>query len=243
VRALLVETETKLGRKVQSALQSEDLRVEAIAVADLPIFFSRKTLFDAILLDVSCVNPEGIALVSELRRADSHVPLLAFNGSRSSPDRIAALRAGADDYLSAPVCVDELVLRVHRFLGRNVAPRVTLRMNGLELNYASRSVIRDSKEISLTPKEFAVLEILMLNAGRPVARQKIFKDVWKEFERPTNVVDVYINFLRKKIDHDFERRLIHTVHGVGYALVTSASDAALRKPNGGEEHVERIPAV
>jgi two-component system, OmpR family, copper resistance phosphate regulon response regulator CusR len=226
VQVLLVEAQKKLGRLIRSALQSDDLRVEVIAGAALPIPYCQKTSFDAILLDVSCVKPDGIALVKALRHADGQVPLLAFNGSPSFADRIAALRAGSDDYLSTPVCVDELVLRVQRLLRKDVVPRSTLRTNGLQLNYASHSVIRDGKEISLTPKEFAVLEILLLNAGRPVARQKIFKDVWREFERPTNVVDVYINFLRKKIDQGFETRLIRTAHGVGYALVTQARDAA-----------------
>ena len=182
---------------------------------------------DLMIIDVGLPRRDGVNVTRELRNRGFHKPVLMLTARTSVSDKVSGLDAGADDYLPKPFDLTELVARVKALLRRatlTVAETV-LRARDLSLDPISRRVERAGRELELTQKEYALLEYLMRNAGRPVPRQKIAEHVWKYHEEPgTNVVDVYINYLRKKIEDDKHNPIIRTVRGVGY-MVEGTADA------------------
>jgi len=175
---------------------------------------------DLVILDLKMAGINGCDILRQLRNAKPHLPVLILTGSARVEDRVDGLNSGADDYLTKPFAFSELLARVRALLRRSKLPFEPVLHNlDLELDRVSHIVRRKGRSIELTPKEFALLEYLMLNAGRNVSRSSIIHNVWKlSAETMTNVVDVYINYLRKKVDPDASDRLIHTVRGAGYRI-------------------------
>jgi len=176
---------------------------------------------DLVVLDVGLPRQSGFEVAQELRRRGFLAPVLMLTARDTVIDRVTGLDAGADDYLAKPFNNDELLARVKALLRRAAirAEDTVLHVGDLCLDPMARSARRGTREISLTQKEFALLEFLMRNAGRPVTRQAINEQVWKQTLDPeTNIVDVYINYLRRKLRVDEESEILHTVRGVGYVL-------------------------
>ena len=176
---------------------------------------------DLLILDIGLPKANGLDVARELRERGFRAPVLMLTARVTIGDRVAGLDAGADDYLVKPFDVDELVARVRALLRRATLrdEELLLRVGTLQLDTVSREVTRDGAAISLTQKEYALLEYLMRHSGHAVTREQIAEHVWKtEFDPSTNIVDVYINYLRKKIDGIDGPQLLHTVRGTGYML-------------------------
>jgi DNA-binding response OmpR family regulator len=178
--------------------------------------------FDLVILDLLLPKIDGLEVLKHIRSRKPSLPVLILSGRARVEDRVKGLDLGADDYLTKPFSFSELSARVRALLRRSPNTiGIVLRVEDLELDRAERVVRRAGRRIDLTPREFALLEYLMRNAGRSVTRAMIIEHVWNfSFDTMTNVVDVYISYLRKKIDQDFEHKLIHTVRNVGYELGT-----------------------
>jgi DNA-binding response OmpR family regulator len=159
-------------------------------------------------------------VLKNIRSHRSELPVIIITGSALVEERIRGLEAGADDFVAKPFAFGELLARIRAVLRRGNRPaKATLRVDDLELDRVSHTVNRGGHAIELSPKEYALLEFLMRNAGQPVTRAMIVEKVWKlNFDTMTNVVDVYINYLRRKVDSGYDRRLIRTIRGVGYQI-------------------------
>lgn len=176
---------------------------------------------DLVILDIGLPRRDGYEVARELRSRAFMAPVLMLTARDTIPDKVEGLDAGADDYLAKPFSYDELLARVRALLRRSAlrADQAMLKIGDLVIDPFSRDVRRGSREISLTQKEYALLEYLARQAGRPVTREQISQQVWKQdFDPTTNIVDVYINYLRKKVDVDGEPSVVQTVRGVGYML-------------------------
>jgi DNA-binding response OmpR family regulator len=176
--------------------------------------------FDLVILDLVLPKIDGLEVLKYIRSRRPSPMVLILSGRARVEDRVKGLDLGADDYMTKPFSFSELAARVRALLRRSPNPiDIVLRVEDLELDRAERMVRRACRRIDLTPREFALLEYLMRNAGRCVTRAMIIEHVWNfSFDTMTNVVDVYINYLRKKVDQDSESKLIHTVRNVGYKL-------------------------
>lgn len=176
---------------------------------------------DLVILDIGLPRLDGYDVARELRARAFTNPLLMLTARGTISDKVEGFDAGADDYLAKPFSYDELLARVRALLRRSAmrTDQAMIRVGDLIIDPFSRDVRRGNREISLTQKEYALLEYLARHAGMPVTREQISQQVWKQdFDPTTNIVDVYINYLRKKVDQDGERALVHTVRGVGYVL-------------------------
>ena len=176
---------------------------------------------DLVILDIGLPKLDGYDVARELRARAFMNPVLMLTARGAISDKVEGFDAGADDYLAKPFSYDELLARVRALLRRSSmrADQTMIKIGDLTIDPFSRDVRRGSREISLTQKEYALLEFLARHAGIAVSREQISQQVWKQdFDPSTNIVDVYINYLRKKVDHEGERPLVHTVRGVGYVL-------------------------
>jgi DNA-binding response OmpR family regulator len=221
MRLLLVEDDVKLVKALQRGLQREGYAVDLAGTGDDALAQAGIYDYDAVVLDVMLPGKDGFAVCRELRRNEQWVPVLMLTARDPAKDRIRGLDAGADDYLAKPFEYAELLARVKALLRRSAitAGSSTMRVRDLTVNPVTRVVERAGKVIELTQKEYALLEYLVRNSGRVVSRQMISEHVWKHDADPlTNVVDVYINYLRKKLDEDRNNPLIHTVRGHGYLI-------------------------
>jgi DNA-binding response OmpR family regulator len=180
--------------------------------------------YDLIILDIMLPGLSGIEVLTALRKKKLGTPVLILTAQSQVEHRVRGLDAGADDYLTKPFAIEELLARARVLLRRGSgAAAGILQIDDLMLNPATHEVTRGGQRIELTAKEYALLEYLMRNAGRVLTRPMIAQHVWnQDFDTYTNVIDVYVNYLRKKIDADFDRKLLHTVRGVGYVLRESA---------------------
>lgn len=178
--------------------------------------------YDLLIFDVIIPHINGIELCKIVRQAKPKVPILLLTALGTTDDKLAGFDSGADDYLVKPFEFKELIARIKSLIRRNTSleePNQVLRVANLELNLTEKIAIRDGKKIELTAREFALLEYLMKNRGKVLSRLDVSEHVWDiNFDTGTNVIDVYINILRKKIDKEFEPKLIHTRVGMGYVL-------------------------
>lgn len=175
--------------------------------------------YDLVVLDVMLPDQNGIDTARHMRRDGYEGFILMLTALSETKDKVLGLDAGADDYLSKPFVFDELLARVRALLRRKSGGTSVLRYGDLEMNLVTREVTRDTKKVQLTSKEFALLEYFLRNAGRPLTRVQIAEHVWDiHFDNESNVIDVYVNHLRKKIDHGAGTKLIHTIVGYGYVL-------------------------
>jgi DNA-binding response OmpR family regulator len=226
MRILVVEDSPRIVGFLQKGLSEEGYVVETAADGDEGLAKARSQEFDAAVVDVMLPGRSGIELLRDLRASGSRLPVLLLTARDRTEDKVEGLDAGADDYLTKPFDFTELMARLRALLRRSGgAPAPTLRAGEVELDPARREVRRAGAPVSLTPKEFALLEYLLRNPNRPLSRATLMEHVWGiRFDPGTNVVDVFINALRNKLDPD--RRLIQTVRGVGYMVKAPSAESA-----------------
>ncbi len=219
---LVVEDEQRLARLLRRVLMEERQTVDLVHDGSSALEFGLSGTYDLIVLDLMLPDLDGISICKELRAANVVTPILMLTARGSVEDRVAGLNAGADDYLGKPFAMEELLARVNALLRRGSRAaelNSVLQVGDLTLDLLRHEVQRAGRVIDLTPKEFALLEYLMHNAGHALSRTQIIDHVWRyDLETLSNVVDMYIHYLRDKIDRGFGHPLIKTVRGVGYKL-------------------------
>jgi two-component system, OmpR family, copper resistance phosphate regulon response regulator CusR len=219
---LLVEDERKLAEAVAEGLQGEGYAVALSPTGEHALSAMHKRHFDLVLLDVMLPARGGLEVLGDMRRAGLKAPALIITSRDSIEDRVLGLDAGADDYLVKPFAFPELLARVRALMRRNLpAAFSSLQIADLTLELEGRTASRAGKRLELTAREFDLLEYLLLNRGSVVSREMLAREVWKQFMRYTpldNVIDVQIARLRRKLDGDFQKKLLHTVRGVGFVL-------------------------
>jgi two-component system copper resistance phosphate regulon response regulator CusR len=220
MRILVVEDETKVGSFIRRALEEESYAVDLCADGATGLVWARDNSYDLMILDVMLPGMSGLHVLETLRKEKVNTPVLLLTARAQLDQRVKGLDAGADDYLTKPFAIEELLARVRALLRRGVGEGTgLLQIEDLMLNPATREVTRGGQRIELTSKEYALLEYFMRNAGRVLTRPMIAEHVWNlDFDTFTNVIDVYVNYLRNKIDRGRERKLIHTIRGSGYVL-------------------------
>jgi two-component system, OmpR family, response regulator len=221
MRALLVEDDASIADFVVRGLREGGFAVDHAADGEAGLEAAVDQPYDVAIVDVMLPKRDGLSLIEEMRRRAIATPVLILSARRSVDDRVRGLQAGGDDYLTKPFAFAELLARVQALLRRATrAPDpTTLTVDDVVLDLLSRRVTRGGAAIDLRPREFALLEYLMRNAGRVVSKTMILSHVWDyNFDPQTNVVDVLVSRLREKIDRPFETKLLHTVRGVGYVL-------------------------
>jgi two-component system OmpR family response regulator len=221
VRALIVEDDPTIASFVSKGLREAGFTVDAAGDGAMALELARSTSHDVAVVDLMLPGLDGIALIRQMRAENIRTPVLILSAKQSVNDRVKGLEIGGDDYLTKPFAFPELLARVHALIrrsGQTPAP-AQLTVGGLSLDLLARKAVRDGREIELRPREFALLEYLMRNAGRVVTKTMILSHVWDySFDPQTNVVDVLVFRLREKVDKGFPVKLIHTVRGSGYVL-------------------------
>jgi heavy metal response regulator len=220
MRILVVEDEPKVASFIRRALEAEQHAVDVAEDGERGLARALNEPYDLLILDIMLPKRDGVAIVRDLRAHQRTVPVLLLTARASLDDKVAGLDSGADDYLVKPFAVAELLARVRALLRRRShATSPILTIADLRLDPATREVTRGTQRIELTPKESALLEFFLRNPGRVVSRAEIAQHVWGvAFDTFTNVIDVYVNYLRRKIDQGFEPKLLHTVRGAGYVM-------------------------
>ena len=220
MRILVAEDEKDLNRVIVKELIKNHYSVDACYDGQEALDYIRCAEYDAIILDIMMPIMSGTEVVHALRKEKNPVPILFLTAKDSIEDRVAGLDIGADDYLVKPFAFDELLARIRAMIRRNSGnPDHCLTEANLKVDCNTRCVYRDNIEIELSNKEFAILEYLVRNRGIVLSREKISHHVWNyDYEGGSNVVDVYIRYLRKKLDDGFSKKLLHTVRGAGYVL-------------------------
>ena len=220
VRILLVEDESRVAGFIAKGLREQSYAVDIASDGEQALYQAAVNQYDIVILDVMLPVKDGHTVCRELRGAGFRTPILMLTARGAVDDRVEGLDSGADDYLAKPFDFKELLARLRALLRRSAALRPqVLRVADLTLNTASHAATRAGKPVSLTAKEYALIEFLVLNQGRVVGREQIAQHVWDEnFDPFSNVIDVYIKRLRSKLDTGFSRRLIHTRRGEGYIL-------------------------
>jgi two-component system OmpR family response regulator len=220
VRVLVVEDEVKMASLVRRGLEREGYVVDVATDGSEALWAAREQEFDAIVLDAMIPEPDGFAVCRALRQEGRWAPVLMLTARDGVEDRVRGLDAGADDYLTKPFAFEELFARLRALTRRGVTERpIRLQVGDLVLDPVTRRVGRGEEPIDLSVKEFALLEFLMRNPDEVLTRTRILEHVWDfAYDGGSNVVDVYIRYLREKVDRPFARRDIETVRGVGYRL-------------------------
>lgn len=222
MRILAIEDEPKLGQALQEGLRTEQYEVSLARTGEEGFFLAQTESFDLLILDVMLPGRSGLEILSAMRQHGFKTPVLMLTARDAVEDRVLGLDTGADDYLVKPFAFAELLARV-RALVRRGAPEIVrrLRAGDLEVDVVGRSVVRAGQALDLTAREFELLEYLVRHQGHVVSREMLARDVWKESARHTpidNVIDVHMARLRRKVDDQFEQKLIHTVRGVGFII-------------------------
>jgi two-component system copper resistance phosphate regulon response regulator CusR len=222
VRILVVEDEIKLARALKDGLESDRYEVNVVHTGEEGFYAVHEQAFDLVILDVMLPGRDGLEILGTLRRQGNTTPVLLLTAKDAIEDRVRGLDVGADDYLVKPFAFPELLARIRALLRRGKADiPEKFKLADLEVNSADRSVMRGGKTLDLTPREFDLLEYLLRHQGRVVSREMLARDIWKEPDRFTpldNVIDVHVARLRRKVDDQFEGKLLHTVRGVGFVL-------------------------
>lgn len=221
MRILIVEDDVYVARYVQKGLQAEHFAVDLVSDGVEAQNLAVENDYDLLILDVGISGgSDGFQVLRFVRVNKPFIPVIMLSGHNTVEDRVRGLDSGADDYVCKPFSFAELSARVRALLRRTQRGNTaTLRVQDLEVDLGSRVVTRAGKRIELSSREYSLLTYLMKNAGRCVTRAMIMEHVWTlAFDTPTNVVDVYINYLRSKIDQGFEHKLIRTMRGVGYQI-------------------------
>ena len=221
MRILIIEDDPKIASFLEKGFREEGWTPDVAADGETGWALARRGVYDVIVADLMLPRLDGLTLIERLRGEGVETPVIILSAKRSTDDRIRGLQAGGDDYLVKPFSFSELKVRIETVLRRanRAAVPAVLRVADLELDPSRRAVTRAGKRVELHPKEFALLELLMRNAGRVVTKTSILEHVYDFcFDPQTNVVDVLVCRLRNKVDKPFGKRLIQTVRGVGYVL-------------------------
>lgn len=220
MKILLVEDEERLASFVRKGFLAEGYEVTIAYDGRTGLSFFRKDIYDIILLDVNLPHINGFELCRMIRSENESVPVLMLTALDSMADKSDGFNSGADDYMVKPFEFQELLLRIRALTRRNgPKQKQILQLADLELNLDTKTVTRAGQRIELTTREYSLMEYLMLNKGKIISRVDISERVWSlNFDSNTNVIDVYVSYLRKKIDKGFSTKLLHTVVGMGYVL-------------------------
>jgi two-component system copper resistance phosphate regulon response regulator CusR len=220
MKVLLVEDEERLALFVQKGLEAESYRVDVAYDGYVGKQLFTHNEYDAVILDINLPQINGIELCRQFKADNSSMPILMLTALDSLDDKMNGFNAGADDYLPKPFEFIELLARLRAITKRyNVNNQSVVRLADLELNLNTKVVTRHGQRIDLTTKEHALLEYMMAHSGKIISRAELAEKVWDlSFYTSTNVIDVYVSYLRKKIDRDFSPKLLHTVVGMGYVL-------------------------
>ncbi len=223
IKILLVEDEKKIADTLSKGLRELDYHVQTAYDGNIGLRIFESGNFNLIITDINMPGVNGYELCKIIRTRNQHIPIIMLTALNTTDDKIEGFDAGTDDYLVKPFEFKELVVRIRALLKRTMNQQLpagnVLKVANLEMNIDSMEVSRDGKPITLTAKEFQLLEYFMRNRNRVVSRADIAIKVWDiDFDTKTNVIDVYVNFLRNKIDRNFEPKLIHTQVGMGYML-------------------------
>lgn len=220
MRILVVEDEPKVASFIRRALEEESYAVDVMDNGTDGLDIAKTESYDLVILDLMLPGLPGLEVLKRLRAARMRMPVLILTARSQVDQKVTGLDSGADDYLTKPFAIDELLARVRALLRRGQGdPTGLLQIEDLVLNPSTREVTRGGQRVDLTTKEYALLEYFMRNAGRVLTRPMISEHVWNlDFDTFTNVIDVYVNYLRNKVDRGRDRKLIHTVRGSGYVL-------------------------
>jgi two-component system OmpR family response regulator len=231
VRLLVAEDDDRMAQLLERALQEDGYAVDVTGDGAEAVWLGTENDYDAVILDGMLPNVDGLDVIRQLRALDRWVPILMLTARTGIDDRVEGLDAGADDYVPKPFDVTELSARVRALVRRGGVTRpATLTVGDLVLDPASRRVTRAGHRIDLTSKEFALLELLMRNAGAVLSRTFILEHVWDfAFDPASNVIDQYIGALRRKVDRPFQRADVETVRGAGYRLRADGSRTDSRR--------------
>lgn len=222
MKILLVEDDVKVAEFIKKGLIEQSFEVEVAYDGAMGKRLALQQQYDVIISDVNMPQINGFDLVKIIRNEGVTTPILLLTAFGTTDDKITGFEAGADDYLVKPFEFRELLVRLkslHKRSGDQSQSAKILKINDLELDLDKKTVVRAGQKIELTAKEFSLLEYFLRNKGKVISRVDIAEKVWDlKFDTGTNVIDVYINFLRKKIDKDFDKKLIHTMVGMGYVM-------------------------
>lgn len=223
MKILVVEDEKKVAAFIKKGLEEDRYSVEVAFDGDRGEELASQGAFDLIILDILMPKKDGLTMLKELRAQHIATPVLMITAKGSVDDKVKGLDTGADDYLVKPFAIAELLARVRSLLRRGGTEKSTaLTVGDLSLDLVSHKAVRGKNLIELTGKEYTLLEYFMRNTNKVLSRTIISEHIWNyNFDTGTNIIDVYINHLRNKIDGDFEKKLIHTVRGVGYMMKAS----------------------
>ncbi len=229
MRILIVEDEKKVAQFLKKGLQAESYSVDVAADGERGAYLALTEAYDLAILDVMLPKKTGLQVLKEVRDAGKRYPILILSAKSDLEHRVEGLDLGADDYLPKPFSFTEVLARVRALLRRSGEDKAaaTLAVADLTLDLMSRNVRRGGKEIELTKKEYSLLEYLVRNKGRVLSRAILTEHIWDiTFDSDTNIVDVLVNRLRRKIDDGFEPKLLHTVRGVGYSIREQTDEAS-----------------
>jgi heavy metal response regulator len=220
MRILVIEDEKKVLKFLKQGLEEEHYTVDSASDGEAGFQAALPGNYDLVILDILLPKKDGITLLRELRAKHINTPVLMLTAKTSIEDKVEGLDAGADDYLTKPFSFAELLARVRSLLRRGASEKSTmLKVADLQLDTVAHKAKRGERSIELTGKEYALLEYFMRNVNRVLTRTLISEHIWNyNFDTGTNVIDVYINHLRSKIDDGFNKKLLHTVRSVGYVL-------------------------
>ena len=219
MRILVIEDEVKVARLLKKGLETEKYEVEIANDGETGEKLARSEMFDLLLLDVGLPKKNGFDILNDLRKSEIRTPILMLTARSETEDIVGGLDKGADDYITKPFVFTELLARVRSLLRRSTQSKTKLKFFNLVLDTVAHKALRGEKEIELTTREYLLLEYFMRNRGKVITRIELAKNIWRyDFDPGTNVVDVYVNHLRKKIDSGFSQKLLQTERGKGYYL-------------------------
>ncbi|WP_328802590.1 response regulator transcription factor [Paenibacillus sp. LX16] len=227
---LVIDDEEKISRLLQLELSHEGYAVEIAQTGREGLEKALAGKWDIIILDVMLPEMNGVEVLKQIRKVDNHTPVIMVTARNTTPDKVSGLDEGANDYITKPFEIEELLARMRASMRHQMEPTATalqeddkplsrLQVDSLVLERKTRLVVREGNRIELTPKEYDLLLYLMEHKNQVLQRDQMIQDVWGfDFVGDTNVVDVYIRYVRKKIDHGYKKKLIKTVRGVGYCI-------------------------
>lgn len=216
---LVVEDESKLASFLKSGFEEEQFNVDLADNGEDAVLKAINFTYDLILMDLMLPQKDGLTAISEIREKEILTPILCLTAKNTLDDVVSGLNSGSDGYLTKPFFLPELIARSRALIRRKTNPHTELFFADLRLDPAKHKAWRSNQTLSLSAKEYALLEYLMLNPNQVLSRAMIAENVWGAiYNSSTNIVDVYINYLRNKIDRNFKQKLVHTVRGSGYVL-------------------------
>ena len=220
MRLLVIEDEKQLLKLIGKRLKEEGYAFDLASDGREGLNFAESVEYDCIILDIMLPSIDGFTIIQKLRKKNINSPIIVLTAKSAIKDKVTGLDYGADDYITKPFSFEELIARIRAMLRRKLDEKETILTCGdLTLDLISREVYRNNNPIELTTKEFAILEYFLRNKGRILTKSQIAEHVWNyEFDYRSNIIEVYIRYLRKKIDDSYEKKLIHTIRGVGYKI-------------------------